>query len=443
MRGLLDPDVWVVDLTPLKVNDQYRLLFAGRLISTFALGMLMVVLTVQTYDLTDSSLQVALVNTVLGLSTLVGSFIGGVLADRVDRRRVILVSRALAVVGFVALAVNAAFPEPSVAVLYLFAVWDGVTGAAGAAAFGAAVPAVVEPAMLPATGALMALSVDLGAAASPLVAGLLAGYGSQGLVYWAVAGVSGISWLLLVRLRPLPPDGGGPGAAPIAEGLAGWGADLVEGVTFAGREPVVAVVLVLGFLQILLASPHVLIPELVEGTIGGGPQDVGLIFSATSVGALVATTASGWVPRVRRVGVVLGVVLLLGSLGIAAFGLAPTIVLAVSAMFFVGACDVIAEILRFTILAERTPDRLRGRVQSLWSAQVTVGDSLGGPLLSLVARGVGVPFAIAAGGLLAAAGTAVLLTRPALRTLVRDPESSGALSGDPPELGEPRPPTTA
>ena len=105
--GWFDLSGWVIELTPLRVNRQYRLLFTGRLISVFALGMLIVVLSVQTYDLTGSSLQVALVNTVLGLATITGSLAGGVLADRVDRRRVILVSRALAIAGFVGLALNA------------------------------------------------------------------------------------------------------------------------------------------------------------------------------------------------------------------------------------------------------------------------------------------------------------------------------------------------
>lgn len=425
MKALIDPSAWAVDLTPLRVNRQYRLLFLGRLVSTLALGMLMVVLSVQTYELTRSSVQVALVNTVLGLATLAGSLAGGVLSDRVDRRRVILVSRALAVLGLVALALVASRGEPTLGALYLFAAWDGATGAAGATAFGAAVPAVVPATMLPATGALMALAVDLGAAVSPLAGGLVAGFGGPAVVYWLVAAISAGSWALLLALAPIPPGSGdedetSDGAEPTSRPR--WWGDLTEGMAFAGRDAVLSTVLVLGFLQILLASPHVLVPELVGDHLGGGSEGVGLVYSAASVGALLASGLSGWVPRVHRVGWTLGLVLLVASLGVACFGLAPSVLVAAVAMAFVGACDVIGEILRFTILAERTPDRLRGRVQSLWTAQVTVGDSLGGPVLSLAARVLGAPAAIAAGGLAAAAGTAVLMARPALRTLRRDPD---------------------
>lgn len=433
MSRWLDLSAWAIDLTPLRVNRQFRLLFVGRLVSMFGLGMLMVVLSVQTYELTGSSLQVALVNTVLGVSTIVGALVGGVLADRTDRRRVILVSRLLAIAGFVGLALNAATEHPSVALIYAFAVWDGVTGSVGSTAFGAAVPAVVPRAMLPATGTLMALCIDLGAAASPLVGGVLAAAGGFALVYWVVAAISAISWLFLFQLRPIRPGAGDETPDPSDEdateeraaGIGGWWADLVGGLRFARREPVVAAVLLMGFIQIFFASPHVLVPEFVQSTLGGGPEAVGLMYSATSVGALLATVASGWVPRVRRVGLVIVGVYVSSALWVAVFGLAPSLALAAVAMALVGAGDVIGEILRFTVLAERTPDRLRGRVQSLWAAQATVGDSLGGPVLSAGARLIGAGPVIVVGGLLAAVTTALLLvTHPGLRTLTRDVDTT-------------------
>ncbi|MEZ0493463.1 enterobactin transporter EntS [Kineococcus sp. TBRC 1896] len=431
MSRLLDLSGWAVDLTPLRVNRQFRLLFTGRLVSVFGLGMLAVVLSVQVYDLTGSSLQVAAVNTVLGTATLLGSLAGGVLADRVDRRKVVLVSRALAVAGFVALALNATAEHPSVAVLYVFAVWDGATGAVGASAFGAAVPAVVPPSMLPATGALMALCLDLGSVAAPLVAGFVTGAGGPAAVYWSVVAVSTASWLVLFRLDPVVPErsaGQGPDAR------TGWAvgravADLREGFAFARSDRVVGGVLLVGFLQIFFASPHVLVPEFVGDDLGGGPEAVGLVYAAPAAGALLAGVCSGWIPRVRRTGVLLVVVPAVSALAVAAFGLAPAVWFAVVAMTVVGVTDVIGEVLRFTVLAERTPDRLRGRVQSIWSAQVTVGDTLGGPLLALGARAFGTSPVIAVGGLFAAVTTLVLLlTRPELRR-----HTSGGAPGTPHE----------
>lgn len=421
---------WLLDLTPLRSHRQFRILWIGRVVSLFGLGMLTVMLSVQAYDLTSSSLHVALVNTVLGVSTVVGSLAGGVLADRTDRRAVILVSRGLAVVGFVALALNALAPTPSLLVLYAFAAWDGITGAVGATAFAAAVPGTVPRELLPAAGTLMAISVDLGTAAAPVFGGLLAARGGPAVVYAAVTGISTVSWVVLTRLGPLVPgadedDLVGRDADQHVEpvrGLRSWAADLVDGVRFSRRDRVVEAVLLMGFLQIFFASPHVLIPEFVDTALGGGPEVVGLLYSATSLGAMLATLSSAWTGGVRRVGVVLVTTYVASGLGIAAFGLVREVALAVLVMALVGAGDVIGELLRFTLLGERTPDRLRGRVQSLWSAQATVGDSLGGPVLSVGARLLGVGPAIAAGGLVAALATALLLlTHPELRRLTRTP----------------------
>lgn len=419
-RGLVDWSALAIDLRPLRENRQFRLLFTGRLVSLAGLGMLMVVFSWQIYELTGSSMQVALVNATLGMSAFVGSLVGGVQADRADRRRLIVWSRAAAVAGFVALAVNASLPEPSLAVLYVVAAWDGLAGGFSSTALAAAVPAVLTRRQIPASGALMAISIDVGSVVAPLLAGVLLAVGGAALVYWTVVAVSLLSLAFLLGLRPITPvvDDDEPDAS------AGLWPDLVAGVRFATGDRIVGGVLLLGFVQILFASPYVLIPEFITDDLGGSPTALGLVYSAPAAGALVATLLSGWTGRVRRIGRVQFIVFGAACLAVAGFGLAPTLWVAVLAMVVVGAMDVVAEVIRFTILSERTPDHLRGRVASLWSAQGTVGETLGGPALSLLARPLGAGGAIAAGGLIGAAATAALCVglRP-LRTLTRDPDA--------------------
>ncbi|WP_181410632.1 enterobactin transporter EntS [Nocardioides humi] len=419
LRGLVDWSALAIDLRPLRENRQFRLLFTGRLVSLAGLGMLMVVFSWQIYELTGSSLQVALVNATLGVAAFAGSLVGGVQADRADRRRLIVWSRTAAVLGFVALAVNASLPEPSVAVLYVVALWDGVAGGFSSTALAAAVPAVLTRRQIPASGALMAISIDVGSVVAPLLAGVLLAVGSAALVYWVVVAVSLLSLVFLLGLRPIVPtaDESGP------DDSAGLWPDLVAGVRYAAGDRIVGGVLLLGFVQILFASPYVLIPEFITDDLGGGPTALGLVYSAPAAGALVATLLSGWTGRVRRIGRVQFIVFTAACLAVAGFGAAPALWVAVVAMAVVGAMDVLAEVVRFTILSERTPDHLRGRVASLWSAQGTVGETLGGPALSLLARPLGAGGAIAAGGLIGAAATAALWAGLApLRTLTREPD---------------------
>ncbi|MDF2846243.1 MAG: transporter [Oerskovia sp.] len=434
-----------LDLSPLRASRSFRLLFAGRVVSLLGLGMLVVALPVQVYALTGTSLHVAGVNTTLGVAAFVGTLVAGVVADRLDRRRVILWSRSAAIVGFVALLVNSLAESPSVAAIYAVAAWDGLAGGFSVVALAAAVPSLVPRGQLPAVAALQAISLDLGAVVSPLVAGIAIAHGGSSLVFGVVVVASVVSLGFLVRLPPLPPGGGegepvvpdGAGSPePVAAPSAGAGGrtntttrpprpwdDLVEGLRFVATDRVIGGIILLGFVQILFASPHVLIPELVDKQLGAGPEVVGLLFSAPAVGALVATLTSGWTGRVRRTGRVLLIVFAASGAGVAMLGLSQSVVLAVVAMTLVGAGDVLGEILRFTLLYERTPDHLRGRVSALWTAQGTAGDALGGPLLTLIARALGAGGAIAVGGALAAVATGlVALAVPGLRRAVTEPD---------------------
>jgi MFS transporter, ENTS family, enterobactin (siderophore) exporter len=439
-RGLLS--ALALDLSPLRASRSFRLLFAGRVVSLLGLGMLIVALPVQVYALTGSSLQVAGVNTTLGVAAFAGTLVAGVVADRMDRRRVILWSRTAAIVGFAALLANSLAESPSVTAIYVIAAWDGLAGGFSVVALAAAVPSLVPRGQLPAVAALQAISLDLGAVVSPLIAGVVIAYGGSSLVFGAVVVMSLVSLGFLACLPPLPPGGLVPDAAASPErdvspcaglgqgdGARPWD-DLVEGLRFVATDRVVGGIILLGFVQILFASPHVLIPEFVDKRLGAGPEVVGLLFSAPAVGALIATLTSGWTGRVRRTGRVLLIVFAASGVGVAMLGLSQSVVLAVVAMTLVGAGDVLGEILRFTLLYERTPDHLRGRVSALWTAQGAAGDALGGPLVTLIARALGAGGAIAVGGALAAVATGlVALAIPGLRRATTEPDAEGDPTG--------------
>ena len=132
-----------IDLSLLKTHPAFRAVFIARFISIVALGMLAVAVPVQIQQLTQSPLLVGLAVTLAGAGMFIGLLTGGVLADRYERRRLILFARSTCGLGFVALCVNALLPAPSVIAVFVLGLWDGFFGAIGVTALLAATPALV------------------------------------------------------------------------------------------------------------------------------------------------------------------------------------------------------------------------------------------------------------------------------------------------------------
>ena len=147
--------------------------FIARFISILSLGLLGVAIPVQIQMMTHSTWQVGLSVTLTGASMFVGLMIGGVLADRYERKRLILLARGTCGIGFVGLCLNAMLPEPSLIAIYLLGIWDGLFASIGVTALLAATPALVGRENLMQAGAITMLTVRLGSVISPMIGGLL------------------------------------------------------------------------------------------------------------------------------------------------------------------------------------------------------------------------------------------------------------------------------
>jgi ENTS family enterobactin (siderophore) exporter len=420
----------VVDVAPLRSGRNFRLVFATQAISMVGTHLTSVAASVQVYDLTGSSLQVGLMSLVLGLSLLVGLVAGGLLADRADRRRIVLVTRALTALVIAALAVNAALPEPRAWFVFVAAVLAGLTGGLGGPALMAATPGLVAPGQLAAAGALITLTAQLGAMAGPALAGLVAAGPGVAMCFAIDAGIYVVGLALLAPLPALPPEGAGEAPHPLRA--------MAQGVRFVRGNQVVAGLLLIDVCAVVFAMPYALFPEMAAEHFDGGASTVGLLYAAPAVGSFCSALTSGWAGRVHHTGrALIGAVGLWGA-GIACFGLSPDLWLALLFLALAGFGDTASEILRRALLQHHTPDRLQGRVGSLWLAQATAGPSVGNLEAGLVARALGSSAGAAAvGGLVCLAGVAALaVAMPQLRR--------ATLQGPPAtEDREPAPPAEA
>lgn len=183
---------------------------------------------------------------------------------------------------------------------------------------------------------------------------------------------------------------------------------MMEGIRFLkGRQALKGVFLV-DLNAMILGAPRALFPEFGTVIFGGTGATVGLLYAAPGVGALLGAVLSGWVPKVRRAGRAVLVAVAIWGAAVMAFGLAPSLPVALGALAVAGAADVISAVFRNTILQLSVPDRLRGRLSAVQIAVVTGGPRLGDAEAGTVAGLAGVRVSAWSGGLACLAGVAAI-----------------------------------
>src|ERR1044072_3974165 len=163
-----------VDITPLKISRDYRLLFFGQMVSFFGVMMTVVVVPWQMYQLTQSNFQVGLIYLFEFVPMIVMAFVGGALADAVDRRMMLRITEVLQTLVTAVLLANSLLPQPQVWVLYVCVVLHAAFMALQRPAFDSLIPVIVPPEYMTAVGALNSLRYTLGAILSFSLSGIIA-----------------------------------------------------------------------------------------------------------------------------------------------------------------------------------------------------------------------------------------------------------------------------
>lgn len=365
-----------LDFSLLKNNAAFRAIFCARMLSVFALGMLAVGVPIQIQAMTGSTLQVGVAVMLDGIGMFIGLLLGGVLADRYDRRKLILFARGTCGIGFVLLSLNAFSPAPSLWALYFLAFWDGFFGALGMTALMAVIPLIVGREHLAEAGALSMLTVRLGAILSPALGGMIIVAAGVGWAF-AVAAIGTLATLIpLVRLPAMKPEQQEP-EHPLRA--------LASGIQFVCRHNVVGAAVLVGLLLSMVGAVRILFPALAQAWQVDASA-LGLMYSAVPLGAMIGAFTSGWVRQLSRPGLVLLISALAAFGCIASLGLYSQLIPALLALVAYGYSNAIASLLQFILIQHHTPDALLGRVNSLGTAQDVSGDSLGALGLGALAR---------------------------------------------------------
>ncbi|HEX4062212.1 MAG TPA: MFS transporter [Streptosporangiaceae bacterium] len=390
----------LIDLTPLRRSRDFRILVSGELASVLGSQLTAVAVPYQVYRLTHSSLDVGLVSLAALFPLIIGSLLGGSLADAVDRRRVLLTVEALSALCGAGLAINADTASALWPLFLLPAIAAGLSGC-DSSARNAIVPNMVKRSEVPAANAMFQSLFQLGGVAGPAVAGLLLAGAGIRFVYWLDTAGYIICMGAVFLISPQRPahTGHTPGVRSIIEGFR----------YLRGRQGIQGAYL-LDINAMVFGMPRALFPALASTVFGGGASTVGFLYAAPGAGALIGAVTTGWVGKVRRQGLAVIIAVIAWGLAITGFGLVTWLPAALVLLAVAGWADVISAVFRNTILQLAAPDELRGRLQGVQMAVVAGGPSLGDMEAGAVATAFGDSTSVISGGLACIAG-ALLLAR--------------------------------
>ncbi|WJW75174.1 MFS transporter [Thiohalobacter sp. IOR34] len=379
-------------------HRNYRLYFFGQILSLHGTWMQNVAQAWLVYRLTESSFMLGLVS-FLGMAPvlLLGLF-GGLVADRLPRRRLFLGAQALAMLQALVLAGLTLTDVIRVEHVMLLATLLGFVHAFEMPARHTLVAELVPRQDLHNAIGLNSSTFNLARTLGPVTAGWLIGWLGEGGVFLlnALSYLAVIVALLVMRLTDSPPGGGSRGRG------------IVEGLRFAWHERALRMTLLLVGVVSLFANPYlVLMPVFAREVFGGGAEQLGLLVGAAGAGALAGALhlalrhkAAGLTRLIALAGLLLGLGLLLFS-RITLFPLALTVLLLVGfSLTSVAAASN-------TFLQLSIPDALRGRVMALFSVIFIGFTPLGNLLAGALAERLGVQAAVLLMGAVVLLGAAL------------------------------------
>jgi len=410
-------------------SRSYRLFVAGQLISLVGTWMQMVAQSWLIYRMTGSAALLGLLGFAGQIPVFVLAPLGGVIADRVSRHRVLVTTQTTMMA--LAAALSALTLSGRVQVWHLFALASllGIANAFDIPTRQAFVIEMVQREDLMNAIALNSSMVNGARVVGPAVAGVVVAAVGEGWCFFlnAVSYVAVIGALLLMRLPRRPR------ATPQA---SAW-ASIVEGFVFSWQTtPVRALLLLLGLVSLMGMPYSVLMPIFADRILAGGPNTYGLLMSASGVGALAGAATLTVRRHIRGLG--RWVALSATGFGVSLIAFSFSRSLWVSALLLVpaGFCMMVEMAASNTLIQAMVPDRLRGRVMAVYSMMFMGMAPLGALIAGALAAPLGAPATVAIGGVACIAGGVVFGARlptlrgPARELIVAQQPSAGAPPDD-------------
>jgi MFS family permease len=390
-----------IDTTPLRESRDLRLIVLGSTLTSLGTQATLVALPYQLYVQTHSAFLTGL----LGLFELVPlvamSLWGGALADRTDRKRLLLLVQIALVLLSAGLAAGAYAGEPPVALLYVLGALLAGGNAVQAVARSAIIPNVVPPDQLRPALALSYGLMQVTMVVGPAIGGVLIAVGGLGTAYAVDAATCLGMVLSVLPLTPQPPRG------RTTDEVGVW-RSIADGLRFVRSRRALLGSFAADLSAMTFGMPRTLFPVLSLTVYHAGATGTGLLNAAVAVGATGAALTAGWLSSARRLGRIVIAAVVAWGLAIAVAGAVPSLALAMVLLAVAGAADSVSAVCRSTINQTVTPDHMRGRMSSVFSLVVQSGPRLGDVEGGAVASLTSARFSVVSGGIACVVGAGLI-----------------------------------
>jgi DHA3 family tetracycline resistance protein-like MFS transporter len=350
-------------LAPFQVRE-YRFLIGAVALSIFAEGMWAVVMALQVIELSNDPTSLSIVATCLGAGLVAFVLVGGIAADRLNQRSIIIVVETVNVIVVSTVAVLSSLGVLRIWHMAAAAAVLGIAAAFFFPAYSALLPRILPPEqLLAANGVEGVVRPVFQRAVGPAIAGLVVGATFPALGAYVVAALFAIGLVLLIATRPATtnpaptPDGERPRVLR----------DLREGFSFVWRTPWLLWTLLFAsmFVLVVLGPIEVLLPFIAQDRFADGARAYGFILAFFGVGSALGALAVSSRRLPRRYLTVMMVMWGAGSLPLVVVGITSSFPAMAAATFVVGVTDGAGMVIWGTLLQRRVPTAMLGRVSSL------------------------------------------------------------------------------
>lgn len=375
-------------------HRDFRLLWLGQIVSVTGTQMQFVAINWHVYLLTKSALALGLVGLFRGVPVILCSLAGGVVADAVDRKRLMIVTQTVMLASAALLTAGTLAGFESVWPIYVLSAIASAATAFDVPARQALMPTLVSIEDFPNAVSLGIIVFNVATIAGPAIAGVLLAESGPAIIY----GLNALSFLAVIGALVAMGSSGQPDLQTERKDALSVAA-LKEGLRFVWHTPIIVQTMTLDFVATFFASATLLLPIFAQERLHVGARGYGLLAAAPAIGSVLTALVMARLGTLQRQGRLVVASVAVFGVATAAFGVSTAYWVSLLMLAITGAADTVSTVLRQTIRQLVTPNHLRGRMTSINMMFFMGGPQLGELEAGVVAAIIGAPLSVVIGGL--------------------------------------------